>query len=121
MAASIYRSTAVSSATYGTPDVSGLIVTGFSISESADVQEVKDDQGSVVAVAVGEPIQEVSVEGMRTGSFSLTVGGTASITMPPGTSLGSTTICTSLETSFAAEQFETVSATLRSYGTTMTA
>ena len=44
MAASIYRSTAVSAATYGTPDVSGLIVTGFSISESADVQEVKDDQ-----------------------------------------------------------------------------
>lgn len=121
MAASIYRSSAVSSATYGTPDVSGLIVTGFSISESADVQEVKDSQGSVVAVAVGEPIQEVSVEGMRTGSFSLTVGGTASITMPAGTSLGSTTICTSLETSFAAEQFETVSATLRSYGTAMTA
>jgi hypothetical protein len=121
MAASIYRSTAVSSATYGTPDVSGLIVTGFSISESADVQEVKDDQGSVVAVAVGEPIQEISVEGMRTGDFTLTVGGTASISMPAGTSLGSTTICTSLETSFAAEQFETVSATLRSYGTAMTA
>jgi len=73
----------------------------------------------VVAVAVGEPIQEVSVEGMRTGSFSLTVGGTASITMPTGTELGATTICTSLETSFAAEQFETVSATLRSYGTAM--
>ena len=121
MAASIYRSSAVSTATYGTPEVSGLIVTGFSISESADVQEVKDSQGSVVAVAVGEPIQEISVEGMRTGSFSLTVGGTASITMPAGTSLGSTTICTSLETSFAAEQFETVSATLRSYGTSMTA
>ena len=121
MAASIYRSSAVSSATYGTPEVSGLIVTGFSISESADVQEVKDDQGSVVAVAVGEPIQEVSVEGMRTGSFSLTVGGTASITMPAGTSLGSTTICTSLESSFAAEQFETVSATLRSFGSAMTA
>ena len=121
MAASIYRSSAVSSATYGTPEVSGLIVTGFSISESADVQEVKDSQGSVVAVAVGEPIQEVSVEGMRTGSFSLTVGGTASITMPQGTSLGSTTICTSLETSFAAEQCETVSATLRSDGTAMTA
>ena len=121
MAASIYRSSAVSSATYGTPEVSGLIVTGFSISESADVQEVKDDQGSVVAVAVGEPIQEISVEGMRTGSFTLTVGGTASISMPAGTSLGSTTICTSLETSFAAEQFETVSATLRSYGTSMTA
>ena len=121
MAASIYRSSAVSSATYGTPEVSGLIVTGFSISESADVQEVKDSQGSVVAVAVGEPIQEISVEGMRTGSFTLNVGGTASITMPQGTSLGSTTICTSLETSFAAEQFETVSLTARSYQTTMTA
>jgi hypothetical protein len=119
MAASIFRSSAVSNAIYGTPDISGLICTSFSISQTADVQEVKDDQGSVVAVAVGEPIKEISFEGMRTGSFSLTVGGLASITMPAGASLGSTTICTSLETSFAAEQFENISGTLRSYQTAM--
>jgi hypothetical protein len=119
MAASIFRSSAVSTANYGTPTVSGMIVTAFSISESADVSEVKDGNGSVVAVAVGEPIKEISFEGMRTGSFSLTVGGLASITMPTGTELGATTICTSLETSFAAEQFETISGTLRSYETAM--
>ena len=119
MAASIFRSSAVSNANYGTPDVSGLICTSFSISETADVQEVKDDQGTVVAVAVGEPIKEISFEGMRTGSFSLNVGGVASITMPAGTSLGATTICTSLETSFAAETFENISGTLRSYETAM--
>ena len=83
------------------------------------MQEVKDDQGTVVAVAVSEPIKEISFEGMRTGSFSLNVGGVASITMPAGTSLGATTICTSLETSFAAETFENISGTLRSYETSM--
>lgn len=119
MAASIYRSSAVSTANYGTPTISGLICTSFSISESSDVQEVKDDQGSVIAVAVGEPIKQISFEGMRTGSFNMTVGSLASITMPEGTSLGNTTICTSLEISFAAEQFENISGELRSYETAM--
>ena len=121
MPASIYRSSAVSNAVYGTPDVSGLIVTGFTVSESADTSEVKDDQGSVVAVAVGEPKQEISIEGMRTGSFSQSVGDALTITMPTGTTLGATTIVTSIETSFAAEEFEKISISAVSYGTAMTA
>lgn len=121
MAATIYRSTGFSNATFGTPDVSGLIVTGFTISESADVQEVKNDQGGVVAVAVSEPIKEISIEGMRTGSFSQTVGGALTISMPQGHALGETTIVTSMETSFAAEEFETISVDAKSYTVAMTA
>lgn len=119
--ASIYRSSAVSNAAYGTPDVSGLIVTGFSVNETASVTETKDDQGSVVAVAVSDTIKEISISGMRTGSFSQTVGGALSITMPAGTTLGATTIVTGLTTTFAAEQFETLEVTAKSYSATMTA
>jgi hypothetical protein len=121
MAATLYRSSAVSSAEYGTPDVTGLIVTSFSVNETAALSEVKDDQGGVVAVAVAEPIQEISIEGMRTGTFAATVGGALTITMPGSVSLGATTIVTGLTSNFASEQFETVSLTARSYQTTMTA
>ena len=120
MAATLYRSSAVSSATYGTPDVSGLIVTSFSVNDTASLSEVKDDQGGVVAVAVSEVIKEISIEGMRTGSFSADVGDTLSITMPASVTLGATTLVTGLTTNFAAEQFETVSLTARSYSTAMT-
>ena len=120
MAASIYRSSAVSSATFGTPTVSGLIVTGLTTSESTSLSEVKDDQGAVVAVAASEPVTEISIEGMRTGTFAATVGGTLSIS---GANLPTdgTTIVTKMDTKFAAEQFETMSLSARHYGTTMTA
>jgi hypothetical protein len=121
MAATLYRSSALSSATYGTPDVSGLIVTSFSVNETAGLTEVKDDQGGVVAVAVAEPVQEISIEGLRTGSFSADVGTTLSVTMPTSVTLGATTIVTGLTTNFAAEQFERVSLTARSYTAAMTA
>jgi hypothetical protein len=120
MAASIYRSTAVSSATFGTPDVSGLIVTGLTLSESTSLSEVKDDQGTVVAVAASEPVTEISIEGMRTGSFAATVGGTLSIS-GAGLPSGGTTIVTGLDKTFAAEQFESISLTARHYDTAMTA
>lgn len=121
MAATLYRSSAVANATYGTPEVSGLIVTSFSVNETAGLTEVKDDQGAVVAVAVAEPIQEISIEGLRTGSFTAEVGSALSITMPSSVTLGATTIVTGLTTNFAAEQFETLSLTARSYSTSMTA
>lgn len=121
MAATLYRSSAVSTATYGTPTVSGLIVTSFSVNDTASLSEVKDSQGGVVAVAVSEVIKEISIEGMRTGSFSADVGDTLSITMPASVTLGATTLVTGLTTNFAAEQFETVSLTARSYSATMTA
>lgn len=120
MSASIYRSSAVSSATFGTPDVSGLIVTGLTLSESTSLSEVKDSNGGVVAVAASEPVTEISIEGMRTGSFAATVGGTLSIS---GLDLptGGTTIVTKMDTKYAAEQFESMSLSARHYGTTMTA
>ena len=121
MAATLYRSSAVSSAEYGTPDVTGLIVTSFSVNETAALSEVKDDQGGVVAVAVAEPIQEISIEGMRTGTFNASVGSALTITMPSSVDLGATTIVTGLTTNFASEQFETVSLTARSYQTAMSA
>jgi hypothetical protein len=121
MAATLYRSSAVSSAEYGTPEVSGMICTSFSVNETAGLTEVKDSVGGVVAVAVAEPIQELSLEGMRTGSFSATVGGLLSVTMPGSVDLGATTIVTGLTSNFAAEQFETVSLTARSYQTAMSA
>jgi hypothetical protein len=119
--ASIFKSSAVASATYGTPEVSGLIVTSFSVSETTSPTEFKDDQGSVIAVAVPEPIQQLTIEGMRTGSFTATVGATLAVTMPSSVSLGLTTIVTGLTTNFAAEQFETVSLTANSYTVSMTA
>ena len=121
MAATLYRSTPVSDASYGCPTVSGMICTSFSANETAALSEFKDDQGGIVAVAVAEPILELSLEGMRTGTFSATVGGLLSVTMPASVTLGSTTIVTGLTTNFAAEQFETVSLTARSYQTSMTA
>jgi hypothetical protein len=121
MAATLYRSTPVASAEYGCPTISGMIVTSFSVSETTSPAEFKDDQGNVIAVAVPEPIQELSIEGMRTGSFSATVGSALAITMPQSVDLGATTIVTGLTTNFAAEQFETVSLTARSYQTAMTA
>lgn len=120
MAATLYRSTAVANASYGTPDVSGLIVTSFSVNETAGLTEFKDDQGGVVCVAVAEPIQELSIEGMRTGTFAANVGAALTVTMPASVTLGATTIVTGLTTNFAAEQFETVSLTARSYTATMT-
>lgn len=118
MAASIYRTSTVSNAQYGTPEVSGLIVTGFSINSSAAMSEFKDDQGGVVAVAVSEPTKEISVEGMRTGSFSQTVGGTLSIS---GIDLDGTTIVSGLTTTYAAEKFETISVKAKNFAATMTA
>ena len=119
MAATLYRHSDVSAAEYGCPTVSGIICTSFSVNESAALSEFKDDQGGIVAVAVAEPIQEISLEGMRTGTFSATVGGLLTVTMPSSVTLGSTTIVTGLTTNFAAEQFETVSLTARSYQTAM--
>ena len=119
--ASIFRSSAVSNAAYGCPEVTGLICTAFSINETASVTETKDDQGGVVAVAVSDSIKDITFSGIRTGSSSLTVGGALSITMPAGTSLGATTIVTGITTSFAAEQFENFEATAKSYSATMTA
>ena len=120
MAATLYRHSDLGTATYGTPTVSGVICTSFSVNETAALTEVKDDQGGVVAVAVAEPILEISIEGMRTGNFTASVGGTLAISMPESVTLGSTTIVTGLTTNFAAEQFETVSLTARSYETAMT-
>jgi hypothetical protein len=37
MAATLYRSTAVSTAEYGTPEVSGIICTSFSVNETASL------------------------------------------------------------------------------------
>ena len=119
MAATLYRHSDLSAATYGTPDVSGVICTSFSVNETAALTEVKDDQGGVVAVAVSEVIKEISIEGMRTGNFTADVGSTLSITMPASVTLGATTIVTGLTTNFAAEQFETVSLTARSYEASM--
>jgi hypothetical protein len=121
MAATLYRSTPVSDASYGTPEVSGMICTSFSVNETAALSEFKDSQGGVVAVAVSETVQELSVEGMRTGTFSATVGGLLTVTMPESVDLGATTIVTGLTTNFASEQFETVSLTARSYQTAMSA
>jgi hypothetical protein len=121
MAATLYRHSDLANANYGTPDISGMIVTSFSVNETAALSEVKDDQGSIRAVAVAEPIQEISIEGMRTGTFSANVGSALTITMPASVDLGATTIVTGLTSNFAAEQFETVSLTARSYQTTMTA
>ena len=120
MAASLYRSTPVSEASYGCPTVSGMICTSFSVNETAALSEFKDSQGGVVAVAVSESVQELSLEGMRTGSFSATVGGLLSVTMPDSVDLGATTIVTGLTSNFASEHFETVSLTARSYQTAMT-
>jgi hypothetical protein len=119
MAATLYRHSDLGTATYGTPDVSGVICTSFSVNETAALTEVKDDQGGVVAVAVAEPIKEISIEGMRTGSFTASVGSTLSITMPASVTLGATTIVTGLTSNFASEQFETVSLTARSYEASM--
>jgi len=119
MAATIYRSSAVSTATYGTPTVSGLIVKNFNVSDSASLTEVKDDQGSVVAVAVGEPVQDITIDGMKTGSFTQTVGGALTISIP-GVASGGTTIVTKVDTKFAAEQFESFSLTAKHYSATLT-
>jgi hypothetical protein len=121
MAASLYRSTPVSEASYGCPTVSGMICTSFSVNETAALSEFKDSQGGVVAVAVSESVQELSLEGMRTGTFAATVGGLLSVTMPDSVDLGATTIVTGLTSNFASEQFETVSLTARSYQTAMSA
>lgn len=120
MAASIYRASAISNATYGCPTVSGVICTSFSVSETTSPVQFKDDQGTVIAIAVPEPIQEISIEGMRTGSFAATVGSTLAITMPESVDLGATTVVTGLTSTFAAEQFETVSLTAQSFKTAMT-
>jgi hypothetical protein len=119
--ASIFKSTAVANATYGTPDVAGLIVTSFSVSETTSPTQFKDDQGTVIAIAIPEAVQEISIEGMRTGSFTATVGATLAITMPASVTLGATTVVTGLTTNFASEQFETVSMTAQSFKTAMSA
>jgi len=119
MAANIYRSSAVSSATYGTPDVSGLIVKSLTKSQSAAVSEVKDDQGSVIAVAVADPVTDISIEGMRTGEFNASVGSLLEITLP-GLSGGGTSIVTKMDTKYQSEQFESVSLSVKHYGTVMT-
>jgi len=119
MAATLYRSTPVSEASYGCPTVSGMICTSFSVNETAALSEFKDSQGGVVAVAVSETVQELSLEGMRTGTFAATVGGLLTVTMPDSVTLGETTIVTGLTTNFASEAFETVSLTARSYQTEM--
>jgi hypothetical protein len=121
MALSLYRSTPVANAFYGTPDVSGLIVESFSVSETTSPTEQKDDQGNIIAVAVPDAVMEITIEGMRTGSFSQTVGGLLSVTMPAGITLGATTIVTGMTRNFASEQFEKISVAARSYKTAMTA
>jgi hypothetical protein len=121
MALSLYRSTPISNAVYGCPTVSGLIVESFSVSETTSPTEQKDDEGNIIAVAVPDAVMEISIEGLRTGSFSQTVGGLLSITMPTGITLGATTIVTGLTTTFASEQFEKISVAARSYKTAMTA
>jgi hypothetical protein len=97
------------------------MTTNFSVNETASLSEVKNDQGSIRAVAVSEVVKEISIEGMRTGSFNASVGSLLAITMPESVELGATTIITGLTTTFAAESFETVSLTARSYETEMSA
>jgi hypothetical protein len=120
MAASIYKSSDLSSAVYGTPNVDGLIVKSLTKSESAAVSEVKDDQGSVIAAAVAEPVIDISIEGMRTGTFNVAVGDLLAITLP-GLPTGGTSIVTKMDTKYQSEQFESVSLSVKHYGTTMSA
>ena len=118
MAANIYRAAAVSEATYGTPTVTGLIVKSLTKSQSAAVSEVKDDQGSVIAVAVADAVTDISIEGMRTGAFSASVGDLLEITIPD-LPTGGTSIVTKMDTKYQAEQFESVSLSVKHYGTVM--
>lgn len=119
MAATLYRHADLASATYGTPTVANMKALNFTVSETASPSEIKDDQGSILAVAIPEPVQELSISGYRTGSFSATVGDTLAITMPASVTLGATTIVTGLTTTYAAEQFEQIELTARSYKTAM--
>jgi len=119
MALSLYRSTPIANAVYGCPTVPGLIVESFSVSETTSPTEQKDDEGNIIAVAVPDAVMEITIEGLRTGTFSQSVGGLLSITMPTGITLGATTIVTGLTTTFASEQFEKISVAARSYKTAM--
>jgi hypothetical protein len=121
MALSLYRAPEVSGASYATPPIAGLIVTSLSVAETTSPTEFKDAEGNVIAVAVPDPIQEISFEGMRTGNFTMAVGALLSITMPESVELGETTIVTGLTTNFASESFETISGSARSYKTAMSA
>ena len=67
----------------------------------------------------GEPVKDISIEGMKTGSFSQSVGGALTVALPGG-SLGGTTIVTKVDTKYAAEQFESFSLTAKNYSATMT-
>jgi hypothetical protein len=121
MANTLYRHADLSTATYGTPVVADMKALSFTVSETASPTEIKDDQGSVLAVAIPETVQEISISGYRTGTFSATVGDTLAITMPASVTLGATTIVTGLTTTYAAEQFEQIEMTVRSYKTVMSA
>lgn len=117
----IYRATEIANAYFGVPPVSGLIPDNLTVTETVSPTEVKDSVGNVVAVAVPESVLEISVSGLRTGTFAATVGSTLAITMPESIDLGATTIVTGNTTTFAGEQFERIDMTARSYKTAMTA
>jgi hypothetical protein len=118
MAATIYKSSGVSSIEFGTPDITGLVVTSFSRSRSADPVELRNGDGDVVAVAIPETIGELTIEGVANGATLPTVGGILSIA---GLDLEGTVIVNSIEESYESENFRTLSISAREYNGTMTA
>jgi altronate dehydratase len=117
MAATIFKSSSVTDIEFGTPDITGLVVTSYSRARNASPVELKNGDGDVVAVAIPETIGELSIEGVTNGAANPTVGGILSIS---DIETSGTVIVNSVTESYTAENFKTVSISAREYNGTMT-
>lgn len=118
MPATIYKASGVSSIEFGTPNITGLVVTSFSRARSADPVELRDGDGDVQAVAIPATIGELTIEGVTNGVSTPTVGGVLSLS---GITTTGTVIVNSIEESMETESFKTLSISAREYNGTMTA
>jgi hypothetical protein len=117
MPATIYKAASVSSVEFGAPSVTGVVVTAFTRSRSADKIELKDNDGDVVAVAIPPTVGEITIEGVVNGLIPPTVGGTLALS---GISTTGTVIVNSVEESATNEGFKTININASEYTGTMT-
>jgi hypothetical protein len=123
MAATVYTSSAAADLVFTLTNETGIILTDISQNVQSVVNEVRDAENEVVAVAMSGLTNEISLNGFTNGTIAATVGATLSLTNDTdigGITCG-TVIVKSVSFSHAQGEFQKVSITATGYVSTMTA
>lgn len=123
MAATVYTTTAAADLVFTLTNETGIILTDISRNVQSVVNEVRDAQNEVVAVAFSGTTADISLNGYINGDVTMAVANTLSLANDTtlGGLSGGTILVKSVNFSHAQGEFQKVSVSATQYGSTMTA